>query len=172
MQYNQNKLEAYSINKQVPESLLIELKKESGDRTFFNRSDLGLEVFIVMKNISKHELKEFKNSLSVIYQDYDIPFLILKYEKMSFDIPLFPNLNVDNFTNSLNIYIIDSQGYTLKHMRNLGLEHSLAKAVLVGIGSISTLSKEEISADIFNKIYPFYTINDMLKGGMRQRFER
>jgi len=172
MQHNQNELEAYSINKQVPEKLLTELQKESGDRAFFNRSNLGLEVFIVMENISKHELKEFKNSLSLIYQDYDIPFLILKYKKMSFDIPLISNQNVHNNTNSLNIYIIDSQGYILKHMRNLGLENSLANAILSGLDSISMLRQEAIMEYIMRKIYPFYSIQDMLKGGLRQRFER
>ena len=172
MQHNKNELEVYSINKQVPKSLLTELQKESGDRVFFNRSDLGLEIFIVMENISKHELKEFRDSFSLIYQNYDIPFLILKYKKMSFDMPLMPNVNVSSSTNSLNVYIIDTHGYVLKHMRNLGLEHTLAKEILIGLDSIATLSKEEIVTHVLNKIYPLYSMKDMLKGGVRQRFER
>ncbi len=137
-----------------------------------NRSESGLEVFIVMNKILKKELEEFKGSLSVIYQNYKIPFMIIKYKHMSFDMPLIPNINVNNFTNSLTIHIIDSNGYILKEMRSLGLEHNLATEILSGIDSISILDKVAIIEYIQRKIYPIYSMQDMLKGGLRQRFER
>lgn len=165
-------LELFTKNKQVPLTLLTILEEESGDRAFVNRSESGLKVFIVMNKISKKELEEFKGSVSVIYQNYEIPFMILKYKHMSFDMPLIPNTKVDNFTNFLTIYIIDSNGYILKEMRGLGLDQHLATQILSGIDSIQTLNKAMITECVERKIYPRYTMKDMLKGGVRQRFER
>ena len=148
------------------------LEKETGDRTFMNRSEIGIEVFIVLNSITKKEQKELKSSLSVIYQNYEIPFLILKYKHMSFDLPLMPNTRVNTYTNRLLIYIIDSKGYVLKEQRILGLNESLADNIIAGINSISARTKEEIANIALNKIYPQYTMQQMLKGGIRQRFER
>jgi hypothetical protein len=164
--------EIYIKNTQVPQPLLTLLKQASGDRAFFNRSETGLEAFIVLNGITKKELEEFNGSLSVIYQDYGIPFIILKYECMSFDMPLLPNLAVDNFASSLTVYVIDSKDYILKQIRYLGLEERLATEIHSGLDTVSMLRKEAIPEFVMRKIYPVVSRKDMLKGGIRQRFER
>lgn len=163
-------LEILEKNKQVPQSMLSMLMEETGDRTFISRDDTGLTAYVVMNSITKHELKEFHQDVTVIYQNYEIPFVIFKYKNMSYDMPLIPTKNINTFTNSLTIYIIDSNGYILRQIRRLGLELKLAESIMAGYDFISRKSTEEVVHKITNSIYPKYSSEDMLKGGIRQHF--
>jgi hypothetical protein len=144
----------------------------TGERAFLSRENTGLTAYIVLNSITKHELNEFKSSVTVIYQNYEIPFLILKYKTMSYDMPLISSPGANSYTNSLTIYIIDLNGYILKDIRLLGLEDKLAKSIQSGYDSISSKSVEEIIYKVQTSIYPKYSYKDMLKGGTRHHFPR
>jgi len=112
MSINPNKpngYEAMIVNKQVPVSTLKMLSSEKGDRAFDTYRYGSLEIFIVLNNISKEEVKEFNGNFSIIYQDYQIPFIVLKYKKMSFDIPLINLIDFDTSNNMLSIYLLLTQ---------------------------------------------------------------
>lgn len=173
MSINTNKFNGYEAmitNQKVPASVLKMLSLENGDRAFDTYRYGSLEIFIVLNNISKKEVKEFNGDLSIIYQDYKIPFIILKYKKMSFDIPLVNliDLNIDN--NMLSIYVIDENNHTLKNIKVLGLNSQLMKNISSGYQKIALMSKNKRFEIVVNDIYPKLSPSNMCKGGIRQRF--
>ena len=162
--------EAFEVGKVVPVTLRNELEKIEGERAFCSLGDGGINIFIVINKITKKELKEFAGSVSVIYQEYEVPFLILKYQNMSFDMPLRVSGSLGG--NAANIYIIDLKGYILKYMRLLGLNETLFSAIKQGVEFSGAMDQPTMWSIIQNTIYPKYSAADMCKGGIRQRFER
>lgn len=173
MSINKNKpngYEAMIVNKQVPVSTLKMLSLEKGDRAFDTYRYGSLEIFIVLNNISKEEVKEFNGNFSIIYQDYQIPFIVLKYKKMSFDIPLINLIDFDTSNNMLSIYLVDENNHILKSIRTLGLNSELMKNISNGYKNVAFKSKSQRFETVVNDIYPKLSPKDMCKGGIRQRF--
>jgi tRNA G10 N-methylase Trm11 len=166
----QEELISYQINKVVPQPLLSQLQKVEGDRAFCSLGKDGINIFIVIEDISKKEFKEFKRDLTVIYQDYQIPFLILKYKTMSFNMPLTLNEPLEG--NATNIFIIEHNGYILKQIRRLGLNYELYTAIKEGSDFVKDVDKTTLITTVNNHIYPKYSGSDMCKGGIRQKFKR
>ena len=166
--------ELFAVGKPVPEGTRSNLQKMQGERCFLTYSDAGLLVTIVLRSISKKEIEEFKDSLSVIYQEFEVPFLVLKYKKMSFDMPILPmeDMRFTKGANSLIIHVIDHNGFILKGIRLLGLDKNLAAHIENGINSVAHYSPERLADYITKNIYPKYSPRDMYSGGIRQRFER
>jgi hypothetical protein len=163
-------LQAFIKNKQVPiEFLDFLLEGGTSDRCFIDYA-AGFNVYIVLKDISKHELKEFEEDLSVIFQNFDLPFLVLKYKQMSFEMPLIPIEKIE-YSNVLVITIIDSNGFIVKHLRFLTLDFNLAFHIVEGFNSLSGKSKGDIVLKA-SKIYKTHSSKYFLSGGIRQRFER
>lgn len=161
--------EVYTVNRQVPKGLVDYLEKGSGERTFLRITESSINAFIVLNNITKNEIKEFKGDLSVIFQDYEIPFLTIKYKTISFNMPII-NKDKSYWTNILTVFVIDSKGYVLRQQRVLGLEKSLVDKIINGAESAARLSENEITRIVSTRIYPKYSNQDMCKGGIRQRF--
>ena len=165
-------MEIVKLNKQVPSHLLGELSKAQGERAFLSYGASGLEAYIVLSEITKSELKEFKGSLTVIYQDYEVPFVILKYKNMSFDMPIFPKEGVPEVGNHLKIFAIELNGYIAKGIRGVGIDMDLMSKITDGINFVSLLSLEQIGSMVQTQVYPKYSQEDMVKGGTRQVFRR
>jgi len=164
-------LERYKINKQVPPGLLEELKKTNEERTFLTYDGKGITAYIILKDITRNELKQYTSNLTVVYKDLEIPFLVLKYKENSFDIPIFPNESLE-IANKLDILIVDLNGYILKSYRRLGLNMNITNAIAAGINFVNTLTKKQIISIIQNQIYIKYTPEQMHKGGIRQVFRK
>lgn len=162
--------ESMMINQEVPASVLKMLSLEKGDRAFDTYRYGSLEVFIVLNNISKKEVKEFNGDLSIIYQNYKIPFIVLKYKKMSFDIPLINLIDLDTNNNMMSIYVVDENNHTLKNIKVLGLNPELMKNISNGYKNIALMSKNQRFEIAVSDIYPKLSPKDMCKGGIRQRF--
>ena len=163
-------LELLQVGKQVPPQMLSELSKVNGERAFVTYTDTSMTAFIVLQDIQKSELKEFKGTLTVIYQDFEVPMLVLKYKNASFDMPL--TYHGDFLPNALNIYIIELNGMILKHIRRVGLDENISSAMAQGIEKTKGLTAEQVLTKVSIKIYPFYTAEQMCKGGIRQVFKR
>lgn len=162
--------EIVQVGKQVPPQMLKELSKANGERAFVTYTDNAMSAFVVLNGVQKHELKEFKGNLTVIYQDYEVPFMILKYKNASFDMPLA--YHGDFLPNKLNIYIIELNGYIVKHMRVLGLNETISSAMVKGIEKIKDLTLPMMMTKVQVKVYPLHTAEEMCKGGIRQVFLR
>jgi len=160
----------FQIGKKVPSEFAKELDKASGERAFCDTQLGALNVYILLDGITKSELKEAAEGLHVIYQDFGIPFLVLKYKSMSFDLPLFSK-NEQPVGNALNIYFIELNSYALKHMRLLGIDEKMTSIINAGIESTLGMEKADI-LQFARKIYATKTPGDMTKGGARQIFKR
>jgi hypothetical protein len=173
MSTNENKFnnyEAMLVNKQVPASVLKMLSLGKGNRAFDTYRYGTLEIFIVLNNISQQKVREFNGDISVIYQDYKVPFIILKYKKMSFDIPLVNLIDIDIDKNMLSIFVVDENSYILKNIKLLGLNSELMENISNGYKNIASNSINQMMYTLHNEIYPKLSPNDMCKGGIRQRF--
>ena len=165
-----NEPELITVGQQVPPHMLSELQKVNGERAFVTYTDTAMTAFIVLKDIEKFELKEFKGSVTVVYQDYEVPFLVLKYKKASFDMPL--TYHGDFLPNQLNIYVVELNGFVMKHMRVLGLDANISEAMARGIEKTKDLTLPQVMTKVQVKIYPFKSADDMYRGGIRQVFRR
>jgi len=163
----------FQVNKQVPEEFLVELNKSSGERSFCTIINNALSAFVILQGITKDELKSVAEEVHVIYQEFDIPFLILKYKGMSFDMPLFVHKDDsdEEIGNALTVYFIELSGYVVKHMRLLGLNDDVMRCIRRGIESIKRdgLSRSDIFLKA-QKVYSQKTPEEMLRGGVRHIF--
>jgi len=162
--------ELIQVGKQVPINMLKELNKGSGERAFIVYTKSSMTAFIVLDNITKNEIKNHKGNLTVIYQDYQIPFLVLNYKNSSYDMPL--SYSGDFLPNKLDIFLIDLNGYVTKHMRSLGLDENITNSIAKGIERVKDMSLEMIFTKAQVSIYPQYSTEEMSKGGVRQVFLR
>ena len=162
--------ELIQIGKQVPPQMLKELSKVNGERAFVTYTESSMTAFVVLDGIQKSELKEFKGTVTVIYQDFEVPMLVLKYKKASFDMPL--TYHGDFLPNALNIYLIELNGFIMKQIRVVGLDEEISSAMAKGIEKTKGLSSKEVLTKVSIKIYPFHTAEQMCKGGVRQVFMR
>lgn len=157
-------------NKQAPRELLdLFLAGPQIERAFCSTDNGGFDVFIILKNITKRELKEIEGDLSVIFQDYELPMLILKYKNMSFDLALQGKLPDGN---AMRIITVEMKEHIIKHSRLLGLSEELTTNIRKGMKFTEGMSAKDILYNLRNKIFPKYSPKDMCKGGVRQRFEK
>lgn len=169
--------EAFQVGKQVPKSVLSGLSMVKGDRVFATNANSGkaLEIFIVMRNLLKKESKELKGPVTVIFQDFEVPFLVLKYNKMSFEAPLIDITEIDEEKNALTVYVIDEKNYILKSFRMLGLNHAIMHSLATGVKKFNQsypTRYERIGTvnTVLPEIYSKYSIKDMCSGGVSQSF--
>ena len=161
----------FQVGKPLPEPIYSSLAKVKGERAFCSvNAGGGVDVYVVLDGISGKELEEYKGDVSLIYQDYELPFLVLKYKNDSFDMPL---LRQDNefFGNALTIHIVELKGFVLKSLRLLGLDEKMATVMKAGFESVLKKADADLLA-YMPKIYAKYTAKDMCSGGVRQRFLR
>lgn len=124
------------VGKPLPEPWYSSLAAVKGERSFcVTNTSGGIDVFVVLDGISAKELDEFKGSLSVIYQDLELPFLVLKYAKMSFDMPLLKQEKALS-GNALNIYVVELKGFILRSYRVLGLNENITAHIKQGFESV------------------------------------
>lgn len=161
----------FQINKQVPEPLLSSLMKVEGERSFCTVNPAGgIDAYIILDSIQKSETEEIAGNVTVVYQDFDIPFLVLAYKNMSFDMPIFKQEH-KLMGNALSIYLLELNGYILKDQRVLGLDENMINSIRSGIESMKQKPNESLLPFV-QKIYQKYTPEDMKKGGIRQVFRR
>lgn len=166
-------MEKFELNKEVPPTLKESLIRAGmGDRAFLDYRDGNINAYIFMSNITKGELKEFNGSLTVVFKDLTVPFLVLKYKEASFDMPFLPAQSNGNITNELNIIVIEARDFKIKSMRKLGLNMEIVEAIAEAINFINTLSKQDVFNIIKTQIYPTISPDEMHKGGIRQVFRR
>lgn len=163
-------MELVQVGEPAPAKLAAELDKAPGERAFCAMNPGGwMDAYIVLDSITSGEAKEFAGSLSVIVQDYEVPMLVVKYKKMSFDMPLFGTPPCGNV---LNITVIDLRNYIVRHIRHMGLSDEVMAAIRSGMAAVEGMDEISLWAIVQNVIYPKHTPDDMLRGGTRQRFER
>ena len=161
---------SFTVGKQVPEFLLRALKRQRGDRAFCSVGDSGTDIFLVGLNFSDKEIAEVSGELEVIFQDYEVPFLVLKYKNISFDIPLRGIEGEPLGGNALRIYLIEENGYILKNMRLLGLNDEITDLVRKGASFTDKMDEASMNQIVLSRIYPKHSPREMTEGGVRQLF--
>ncbi len=159
------------VGKPLPEPLYGSLAAVKGERSFcVVNAGGGIDVYVVLNGISAKELEEYKGNVSVIFQDYELPFLVLKYKNDSFDMPMFRQEH-ELVGNALTIHIVELKGFVLKGYRLLGLDEKMTAALKAGFDSVIAKASSDLLA-YMPKIYAKYSAKDMCNGGVRQRFLR
>ena len=153
----------YAVGKQAPQEIVNQLSQLQGDRVFLGFSESGSPTaFIVIRNIKKWEVNDKKGDLTLIYQPFKIPFLVLSYKKSSFEMPITKKIE----GNALAIILIDENGYIVKNLRMLGVEPKIIEAINKKVKELGSVQLMHGVTEVYNQ----YSAEEMLKGGMRQHF--
>lgn len=159
-------IQAFETNKPISKELKAVLSIENENISFVNfEKDGRLVAYLTESNIN---IEKMKKGVSIIVQDYDVPFLVIKYDDDTvYSMPiLLPDEGLSTVKNSLTILAIEKNDYILKNIRTVGLSEEIMKGIVSGLMGISHLKgKEDISIAV-NNVRSRYTNTDMCTGGV------
>ena len=108
----------FMVGEIMPQEDLFRMQKMKDDFTSIEFSGGILVAQIVMEGITKKQLKAFHGDLTIIYQDYEIPFLVFKYKKMSFEVPIIAHVDFNQKISAshLCIQVVERKNHVLKSL--------------------------------------------------------
>jgi len=150
---------AFSVGHKIPNEIEVILKKDSSPLNVLFISG-NIDMFIAFDDFYDEDIISFNGVFNVLYQEFNLPFLILNFDKFTLDIP-FTSIP-ETFGNLVNLYFLNKDGYILKGFRVFSLDIKIYKALLIKSKEVSTYSSEK-NTEIIQEVYKKYDLQGICK---------
>jgi len=156
------------IGKRLDRQILDEFKYiEDGSIIDAIFSD-GLALFLILKNVNEKELELFNGGLSVIFQDFEVPFLILDYKQiMTFSTPL--RYKGELKRDFLTVFVVEQNGYIVKSIKQMKMKPKLMNLIRETVEKSTKLNIVTHCAKV-HEIYERLNNKAITKNGVKQNF--
>jgi len=119
----------FTVEKIIPQEDLSRMQKINDDSVYIEGSEKLTLIQIIIQGITKKDMKAFKGDLTIIHQDYDVPFIVLKYKGMRFEVPIAFGTHEKVNTSHLCIQVVERKNHVLKLISNIELNEQIATKI-------------------------------------------